>query len=43
MIIKTRGDLFYELQAAVKEHHPYEVPEISPWLSRKGFLNTFNG
>jgi periplasmic divalent cation tolerance protein len=28
MIIKTRRTLFNELQAAVKELHPYEVPEI---------------
>ncbi|MGB6064296.1 MAG: divalent-cation tolerance protein CutA [Desulfomonilaceae bacterium] len=28
MIIKTRHNLFHELQMAVKELHPYEVPEI---------------
>ena len=28
MIMKTRGDRFGELQTAVKELHPYEVPEI---------------
>jgi periplasmic divalent cation tolerance protein len=28
MIIKTRGDLFHELQTTVKGLHPYEVPEI---------------
>jgi periplasmic divalent cation tolerance protein len=28
MIIKTRRTLFSELQAAIKELHPYEVPEI---------------
>lgn len=28
LIMKTRDDLFDELQAAVKELHPYEVPEI---------------
>jgi periplasmic divalent cation tolerance protein len=28
MIMKTRRSLFNELQAAVKELHPYEVPEI---------------
>lgn len=28
MIMKTRRELFPELQAAVKELHPYDVPEI---------------
>jgi periplasmic divalent cation tolerance protein len=28
LIMKTREDRFDELQAAVKELHPYEVPEI---------------
>lgn len=28
MIMKTRQDLFGELQAEIKELHPYDVPEI---------------
>ncbi len=28
MFIKTTADLFHQLQIAVKELHPYEVPEI---------------
>jgi periplasmic divalent cation tolerance protein len=28
LIMKTREDLFPKLQSAVKELHPYEVPEI---------------
>jgi len=28
MIIKTRKDVFKDLQKAIKELHPYEVPEI---------------
>lgn len=28
MIMKTRKELFDKVQAAVKELHPYEVPEI---------------
>jgi periplasmic divalent cation tolerance protein len=28
MIIKTRGSLFDALEAAVVEHHPYDVPEV---------------
>jgi len=26
--IKTRAELFCEVKAAIKENHPYEVPEI---------------
>jgi periplasmic divalent cation tolerance protein len=28
LLIKTRSDLFNKLKTAVKELHPYEVPEI---------------
>ena len=28
LIIKTRGELFEELERAIKDIHPYEVPEI---------------
>ena len=28
LLIKTRERLFKELEQAVKENHPYEVPEI---------------
>ena len=27
-MIKSRDDLFHELEAAIKKMHPYEVPEI---------------
>jgi periplasmic divalent cation tolerance protein len=36
MIMKTRGDLFDELRTAVKELHPYEVPEIISWNIEQG-------
>jgi periplasmic divalent cation tolerance protein len=28
VIIKTRADLFDRLEAFVREHHPYELPEL---------------
>ncbi len=28
LLIKTRSDLYPQLEAWLKEHHPYEVPEI---------------
>jgi len=28
LLIKTRGDRYAELEAAIRELHPYEVPEI---------------
>lgn len=28
LIIKTRAGLFEELASAIREHHPYETPEI---------------
>jgi periplasmic divalent cation tolerance protein len=37
MIMKTRRELFLELQAAVKELHPYEVPEIISLPIDQGF------
>ncbi|MBI5570005.1 MAG: divalent-cation tolerance protein CutA [Desulfomonile tiedjei] len=37
MIMKTRGDRFGELQVAVKELHPYEVPEIISLNIEGGF------
>jgi periplasmic divalent cation tolerance protein len=36
MIMKTRGALFEDLKTAVKELHPYEVPEIISWNIEKG-------
>jgi periplasmic divalent cation tolerance protein len=36
LIIKTRGALFDELSAAVKDLHPYEVPEIVSWNIERG-------
>ncbi len=37
LVIKTRSELFEELQRAVKELHPYEVPEIISLNIEKGF------
>lgn len=28
LVMKTRDDLYAELEKAIKEDHPYEVPEI---------------
>jgi len=28
LLIKTRADLFLEVQAFILKHHPYEVPEV---------------
>lgn len=28
LLIKTQSDLFAQLEAFIKEHHPYELPEI---------------
>ncbi len=28
LFIKTRGNLYPEVEAFLREHHPYEVPEI---------------
>ncbi len=28
LLIKTRSDLYPQLEAWLKEHHPYDVPEI---------------
>lgn len=39
MIMKTRQDLFPNLQAAVKELHPYEVPEIIALPIHQGYPN----
>jgi periplasmic divalent cation tolerance protein len=36
MVIKTRGDLFERVKAAVKNLHPYEVPEIISWNIEQG-------
>ena len=41
-LIKSRNDLFAELEAAIKSMHPYEVPEIvaTPITKGgKGYLN----
>jgi len=27
-VMKTRSDLYQDLEAAIRENHPYEVPEI---------------
>ena len=39
MIMKTRGDRFDELQSAIKELHPYEVPEIVSLNIDRGFAD----
>ncbi|HWQ38126.1 MAG TPA: divalent-cation tolerance protein CutA [Burkholderiales bacterium] len=28
VMIKTRQELYADLQAAIRDHHPYELPEI---------------
>ena len=37
MIIKTREDLFKELEATIVKLHPYEVPEIISFEIQHGF------
>ena len=37
MIIKTREDLFKELEAVVTKLHPYDVPEIISFNIHQGF------
>ena len=37
MIIKTRRHLFDKLKAAVKEMHPYEIPEIISLDIQQGY------
>jgi periplasmic divalent cation tolerance protein len=37
MIIKTRADLFKELEDALIKLHPYEVPEIISFDIQQGF------
>lgn len=37
LVIKTRSELFEELQRTVKELHPYDVPEIILLNIEKGF------
>ena len=37
LVIKTRSELFEELQRTVKELHPYEVPEIISLNIENGF------
>ncbi len=37
MIIKTREDLFEELEATIIKLHPYEIPEIISFEIQRGF------
>jgi periplasmic divalent cation tolerance protein len=39
LIMKTRGGLFEAVKSAVKELHPYEVPEIVSWNIEQGLEN----
>lgn len=41
-LIKSRNDLFSELEAALKEMHPYEVPEIIAMPITGGGQNYLN-
>lgn len=36
MIIKTREELFDRLLAEIRQHHPYEVPEVISWRIERG-------
>jgi periplasmic divalent cation tolerance protein len=35
-LIKSRDDLFHDLEAAIKSMHPYEVPEIIALPIKRG-------
>lgn len=37
MLIKTRADLYPALEQAIRQRHPYEVPEIIAWPLVAGF------
>ena len=41
-LIKSRNDLFTELEAAIKSMHPYEVPEIVATPITKGGKDYLN-
>ena len=41
-LIKSRNDLFAELEAAIKSMHPYEVPEIVATPITKGGKDYLN-
>jgi periplasmic divalent cation tolerance protein len=41
-LIKSRDDLFSELEAAIKNMHPYEVPEILATPITKGGKDYLN-
>ncbi len=37
VVIKTVADRYPEVEAAIREHHPYELPEIVAVLLTDGF------
>jgi periplasmic divalent cation tolerance protein len=37
-LIKSRNDLFHELETVIKDMHPYEVPEILAVPIEKGSI-----
>lgn len=37
LLIKTTGARYAELEAAIRELHPYEVPEILAWPATAGY------
>lgn len=37
MLVKTRSDAYAELEAFIREHHPYDVPEILQTPVTAGF------
>ena len=36
VLIKTTGDRYEELEAAILARHPYEVPEVIAWPIERG-------
>ena len=42
LLIKTRSDLYEEVEAFIKDHHSYEVPEIIQIPVQQGFVPYLN-
>lgn len=38
LLIKTRADLYKKVEAFIKEHHRYEIPEIMQLPVQQGFV-----
>ena len=37
LVVKTRSDRYVDVEAAIRAHHPYELPEILAVASLHGF------